>query len=451
MDPLSSFSGIASGINFRDLVDAIIQVERRPIDRAQAAITTTEARKAALGKYRALLNTLQSAVARLRNGTAFDALSATVAGQASGGRPILRATAAGSAAPGRYAVEVTALAAAEKRSSLGQADATDPLTLDGTFTINGTAVTVEAGDTLNAIRDRINALNSGPEPIGVTATILTVAPGDHRLVLSSDVTGAAGLTLADSDGDVLATLGLLAPEAVLTEGADAVFRIDGIEVTRSSNVIGDVIAGVTLTLDTAEVGALATVEIDRYHGEVAASLKSFVAAYNTVLEFIAQQRNGGDLQSDATLRTNRSEFGRRVLELLTGEEGIAASGSAIGLSLTRTGTLTLDEAALDEALRTGFADVQTLFGEGGGAEGLAATLDGLLQTSAGILDERLRHLDDQVSGIETRVGRMESRLDRRRASLLLQYTRMEAALAQMQSQSAFLTSQLAGMMGQRPT
>ena len=126
MDPVSSFSGLASGFNFRDLVDAIIDVESRPVVRAQSSRSAAESRKSAIESYRGLLSTLRTAFTKLRNGDAFDALSSTVTGEAPGGRPILRATPGTSGVPGSFQVEVLSLAAAEKLGSLAQSDASAP-------------------------------------------------------------------------------------------------------------------------------------------------------------------------------------------------------------------------------------------------------------------------------------------------------------------------------------
>jgi len=90
------------------------------------------------------------------------------------------------------------LARSQKLSSTGFSNYDQQLGLDGEFVINGRAVIVEAGDTLRNIRDRINNLNTGTHPIGVTATILTVGSNNHRLILTSDATGRAGIDLRDA-------------------------------------------------------------------------------------------------------------------------------------------------------------------------------------------------------------------------------------------------------------
>jgi len=447
MDPISSFSGLASGFNFRELVDAVIQVESRPVVRAREAISAANARGSALQTYRGLLVTLRDALTALRDGSAFDALSTAVSGEASGGRPILRASASATATLGTFQVQVTTLAAAEKRGSLAQADSTTALGVAGDFTVNGQTVTVTTADSLAALRDRINALNTGVTPAGVTASILTVGPADQRLILTSTTSGAAGIALADTTGTVLGTLGLLNPGSVLTAGSDAQFSIDGVSMTRTNNTVTDAIEGVTLTLETAEPGTVATVAVSRFTGEASAAASTFVEAYNAVVNFQAQQQVGGALRTDATLRASRSEFSRQLLGVLTGAGGLTAGATEFGFSLTRSGTLAVDAAILDGALQNKFTDVKALFAGSTAGADFETALDDLLRSGTGTLDIKTSALDGQRTSQEARVARLQTRLDRREESLLRQFSRMEAAIGRLQSQGSFLQAQIPRLGG----
>jgi flagellar hook-associated protein 2 len=444
MEPLSSVSGIASGVNFRDLVDAIIATQRQPIDRARQAISEASARRTALENYRSLLVKLRDAAAKLASDAAFDARSVTIIGTASGGRPVLRASAAATAVPGRYSVEVRSLARAEKRASTGQLSATDPLGLSGEFSVNGRTIAIDASDSLADIRDAINAANTGSTPSGVTATILSVAPNEHRLVLSADATGSAGMSLADTSGSVLGDLGLLAPSAVISAGSDAVVVVDGITITRSSNKISDAIEGVTLQLETAELGTVVTLTIDRYTQEAVGAAKAFVDAYNAVVDFVLKQAQG-ELRNDPTLRTNRSQFAQSVLSFLVSGAGGDLTGSALGFSLSRDGRLNLDETRFQSALESSFEDTRSTVADASGLNALREALDDLLAPGSGILDARKVRLDEQVQTLESRIARMEDRLESKRAALLKQYIEMERLIGTLQSQGNYLSSQLAAL------
>jgi flagellar hook-associated protein 2 len=444
MEPLSSVSGIASGVNFRDLVDAIIAAQRQPIDRARQAISEANARRAALDSYRTSLAKLRDAAQKLASDGAFDARSVIVSGTASGGRPVLRASAAASAVPGRYSVEVRTLAAAEKRASVGQGSASEPLGLSGEFTVNGRSIAVDPSYSLSDIRDAINAANAGSNPSGVTATILSVAPNDHRLILSADNTGSNGMALADTNGSVLGDLGLLGPGSLLTAGSDAVVVVDGITITRSSNRISDAIEGVTLQLETAEVGTVVTLAVERYIQEAVSAARAFTEAYNALVNFARQQAQG-DLRNDPTLRSGRSQFAGAVLSFLVSGAGGQLSGSAAGFSLTRDGLLQLDEQRFQSVLESSFDSVRAMMSGAPGLIQLRSVLDDLLQPGSGVLDARKVRIDEQVQNLESRIARMEDRLEYKKAALLKQYIEMERLIGTLQSQGSYLGSQLAAL------
>src|SRR5581483_6426845 len=131
--------------------------------------------------------------------------------------------------------------------------------------------------------------NTGAGASKVSASVLQVGANQHRLVLTSDVTGAAGMTLADVSGGVLQALGFtdasgaIQPSAVLVAGRDANFRVDGQPIIRSSNTVTDVIQGVTLTLTAEETGAVTAVTVERSLDGARAAMKSFVDAWNKLV------------------------------------------------------------------------------------------------------------------------------------------------------------------------
>jgi len=73
----------------------------------------------------------------------------------------------------------------------------------GDLVINGRVVTIAATDTLAGAANKINNLNSGSNPSGVTATVLNFGANDYRLILTSDTTGAQGISLLNGSANNL--------------------------------------------------------------------------------------------------------------------------------------------------------------------------------------------------------------------------------------------------------
>jgi flagellar hook-associated protein 2 len=371
--PLVSFAGLASGFNYRDLVDAIIAQERTPAARLEAEQAALSAKRSALDTYRGLLAAVKSAATTLRDGTAFDATTATTT-ITSGTRALATVSTAPGVTPGSVSLTVDQLARAAKYVATGVADASADLGTVGTFTINGQAVDVTAGMSLAAVRDAINAKNTGSTPTGVTASILSVTPTDQRLVLSSTTTGATGLTIADTAGTVLQSLGLVdglgavPPTAVLQEGTDAIFRLDGILLTRSSNVVADAIEGVTITLTSEEEGAETAITFGRFADTAKTALREFTEAYNRLASFLREQGTAGEatrpaLYNDSLLRGLRRDLPNELLRSVFGAPADFSTVSGAGLSLTRDGSLLFDAALFDEAYQNRQEALRALFSE----------------------------------------------------------------------------------------
>src|SRR5690606_25598042 len=209
MNSISSFSGVASGIQWADLVDQMMNLESaRKLTPIQTQVSAQQGRRVAWTTYESLLNKLKSAAAPLRDRSAFSVLQAA-AGTTASGKNVVSASASASAVPGSYSVEVIELARAEKVSGAAFYGTTDQLGINGEFFVNGRRVEIAATDTLTSVRDKINAVNTGTNASGVSASILSTSPTEHRIVLTAAHTGARGIELVDGSAGALQALGVV--------------------------------------------------------------------------------------------------------------------------------------------------------------------------------------------------------------------------------------------------
>lgn len=204
MDPIASISGLASGIQWRDMVDQIISVESRPISLLQQRIAAIETRSNAWVSFRSRLDALDSSASTLSSGSPFRSFAPRVSGFAS--IQPFSAAASTDAREGTYGVTVHELASREKVGSAGFASSSEALGLDGEFLVNGVQVELAATDTLADVADRVNTVGSRA---GVQASLVRTSAGGQRLVLTASESGAAGLDLVDGGTGVLRSLGFL--------------------------------------------------------------------------------------------------------------------------------------------------------------------------------------------------------------------------------------------------
>src|SRR4029078_2036345 len=119
-------------------------------------------------------------------------------------------------------------------------------------------------------RDKINSLGAG-----VTASILTTSGGNY-LSLAAGASGATTLTLSDDP--------LGANTSLLTsanQGTDAVFTLNGIDISQSGNTVNSVIPGVTFTLQGA-TDTPVTLSLASDRSKLSSGLRSVVSSYNAL-------------------------------------------------------------------------------------------------------------------------------------------------------------------------
>ncbi len=255
--PVGSFQGIASGVQWRDMVDQIMQNETAqqvgPIATQQTAATK---RADAWSQFMGVLSKFRDAATALSKPSSFDLYTATAANSPTTSRAVVAATAGTGAAPGSYGVEVLSLARAEKLSGSVVTDASAALGVSGQFTLNGRAITVVAGDSLNTLRDKINAADAGTSASGVGASVLAVSSG-WRLVLTSDNSGAAGIETVDDSASTLQQLGFTDTTTIANITAAGLTQTN--RVSSSSAAIGSLLGIAVPGSVTIKVGGLPVV------------------------------------------------------------------------------------------------------------------------------------------------------------------------------------------------
>ncbi|MEQ9401856.1 MAG: flagellar filament capping protein FliD [Longimicrobiales bacterium] len=207
MESIASFQGLASGINFRDLVDGIIQAESRPITLLQQRKTALDRRQTAWGDVESRIQTLTDRSEDLADGALFRSFGTSVTGMTGGASAPLSVSANSSATPGSFSARVLQLATREKVSGDTYADRTAALGLTGEFMVGGKAVSVAATQSLADVAAAVNAANTGADPSGVSASVVGSTATGFRMVLTAAQSGSAGVRLADGSGGILAGLG----------------------------------------------------------------------------------------------------------------------------------------------------------------------------------------------------------------------------------------------------
>ncbi|MCU0623205.1 MAG: hypothetical protein MUF53_04990, partial [Gemmatimonadaceae bacterium] len=345
--PVSTFSGLASGVQWRDVIDSTLAIDRR---RRVTPLTTQrtliDRQRTAWTDLEKLLGTFEKQMRELRDGAAFGITTATGGTSATSGRSLLTATATSLATPGSIDVEVRALARAEKVAGRVVASATTALGLAGTFTVAGQTVTLEATDTLEGVRNKINALNTGATPTRVNASILQAAPGSFRLVLGATEPGAAGIAIGAGTGGVAADLGFLGTQSQTVSSATAAIAAAmGVSMPPPSTIrIGGQTISVDLTTDS-----LTTIAARIRAAEVEADVRAETVGGGTAFRLVVGAgvtATSDPGSADVIAALGLAESGRPdAKEQVTATGALTSGGSPAASTALLTG-LSVDGAAL---------------------------------------------------------------------------------------------------------
>ncbi len=455
---ITSSLGLGSGIDINGLVDQLVKADGQPaFDAIQRRETAVNDRISALGRLKGALSDFRTATGKLNELGTFDKHTAS-----SSDESIIKATAGLNAAGGTYRIEVQQLAQAHKLVSNGY---TNDTAIVGSGTLAITAgggsfnVTIDSTNhTLGGIRD---AINQAVDNTGVTASIINVDDGAggtvSKLVLTANKTGTANaisVTVTEDAADPgLSALAYGSGATALTQvnaAQDAKITVDGQTATRSTNSFSDVIQGVTLDLQKAQVGTPVDVNVVLDEGSIKDVTDGFVNAYNGLMgiikdlgKFDPNGNNAGALQGDYLLRQVKQQIRSSVTETVSSATGAFNSLAMIGISVDKDGVMALDSTAFSSALKQDVHAVSNVFSSSNGiAARLSTRLDQYLQ-SGGALDTQSTSLNKQLTRLSDERDQVQLRLDNYRQTLIKQFIAMDVAVGKFQSTGAYLAQQLA--------
>jgi len=292
-------------------------------------------------------------------------------------------------------------------------------------------------------------------------------------VLSSRATGDTGsgfIALTDGTGSLTEDV------SKAKQGRDALFTVDGVAGRASSNDVTNAIAGVRLTLRgvTTTSGPL-TVTVGAPAADTDAvkdKLRAFVDVYNSTVDAIRARldersvpnpqtvadQQAGMLNGDTTLTSILSQMRQAIYTPISGLPAGMSSLADLGVStgsasatISRdalAGKLQIDDAKLDDVLANNPSGVRDLLAGPGNVGGWARAFESIVHgadTTGGTLDVQITGADSELKRLQQTMADMDDRLALKETALRAQFTAMETALSQSQTQSSWLSGQLASL------
>lgn len=376
----TSYSTSSSDVDWDALIEVAVEAKTTRADSIDVKIDDNEATIAAYEDMQSLLQDVLSALKTIR-GTA-DSLTEnddifsqreaylTASGDVDAESAII-VTADEGVETATYDIQILQLAESQKIAGSTFEEETAEFGLSGTFSIglegmDAVELTVSEDMSLGDIAELIDAES---ETTGVSASVIKVAENEYRLILSGTETGQEISVSSVSGDDIGTALGLTDAGGgfvdELQAAQSAIITLEGIEITRSTNTVDDVIDGVTFNLYQ-ETGSDASisVEISSDLTAIKEAVTGLVDAYNAYREWALTHQetsSGGGAADDATLfgdstlRSANSAVAEALATIIDND-----SMALLGLSYNSSNYLEIDEDTLNDALLNDLDAVEDL-------------------------------------------------------------------------------------------
>ncbi len=361
----------STDIDWSALVEVAVAAKTAPADAIDVKIAANEVKIAAYEEMQSLLQAITSAADAMRGTTnsivtkddVFSLREAYLTSSSSSvtASSAVVVTAENGAQTGTYDLQILQLATTQKVASSDFSSRSSDLELSGTFSIGlegmeSVEITVTEDMSLSEIASAINAESA---TTGVQASVVKVTESTYRLVLSGTETGKEISLESISGDDIGQALGLTDSDGAFASeiqaAKQAIISLDGIEITRSTNTIDDVLDGISFTIyQTTGSDATISVEIANDLTSIKDAIVALVDAYNAYREWALTQQavsSSGGAAADATLfgdSTLRSANNAVASALSTMID--SSSMALLGLSYDTSNYLVLNETTLNSVL-----------------------------------------------------------------------------------------------------
>jgi flagellar hook-associated protein 2 len=364
--------GINSNLDTGGIIDNLIKLQRQPIDIVEAKRALEDAKLLSFQDLKDRLQNFKSVVNTLNTEARFLTTTGVFSNNNSNdNNDVANLTTSSTATSGTFSLVVNNLARETKLISTGFAETSSAIG-NGTIAITvGSTVTEitidDSNSSLDGIRLAIN--NSGAN---VQANFINDGSTTNpvKLVISGKQTGTEN-AVSISASNTLFGFGQSSPISFTeTQAAqNASFDLDGIAVSKASNVVTDVISGTTLTLESAGSGII-TLSPDEE--AIKEKVQNYVDGYNEIIlhlrsELALTESTGetGVLFANFTIQNLQQTLRETVSDEVVGIDGSFNFLSQIGVRTQSDGTISIDDGILSTAIASDIGNVTQLFSSSG--------------------------------------------------------------------------------------
>ena len=448
-DSISNLIGSGTGVNSGQLIVDLLAASRAPKEAIlQSREQANNLKISALASASSSLDTFAAALTDLLDGRAF-------AGDLTSSQPSLASVnfVDGTRPQGLPStLEISQIASARRLASDPVADSNVSLGA-GTMTIThgGGSFDVILPGGADSLADLADAINESGA--GVAASIITDNDG-ARLVLEGQEGADQTFTVTGDFADYNYPPGG-GGMTLVSEAADALIKLDGLDLRYGSNFIENAIQGVSIDLHTASPGTQIIISGDQPTSTVADLISEFVDAYNQLRTALneatapgASSDTAGPLAGDSGIREMVRSLGQIGAATLV-DNGPYRALSDIGVKTNRDGTLSIDKDRLDAVLANDVDAVSNMLDplvadeNNPGIAGVLQAIRDRLQSDNGVLEASQNRLDQIKENLADAWKELDEDSERYESQLQRSFANMDRQLVVLKATQTYLTQQIA--------
>jgi flagellar hook-associated protein 2 len=451
-----AIDGLASGMNTTAMISALMGVEAAPQAMLKNKLASNQSMLTALQQLNTRVAQLQGNAEATAKPGAMNLFTATSSS------PALTVATASTAAPGTIDLTVSKLAS--NQTSVTAAMTSWPVDGGGApaklTIVDKAGKQTEISPASTSLDDVVTAVNAAAG--GAAAVKVPAGNGTYRLQFTATTPGAAGAfqvhqgSAAEVTAGTSTNLMTAVGAAVVKPAQDAeavLYAGTAAEQTISSatNTFKDVLPGISVTA-TGTTTAPVTIAVTSDTAGVTKKAEDFVKAVNDVLGYIkdssavsatattagASAAKGGIFTGHSGVRAISDSVTNAVVAPINGK-----SPSEYGIVITRNGDFTFDKDKFAAAMAADPAATQAAVTAI--STRVAAATKSAMDPVDGSVTSLIKGRQSESKDLNLQISNWDQRLADRRATLQAVYTRMEVLLGGLQSQSAWLSGQLAGL------
>ncbi len=391
--------GINSNLDTGGIIDNLIKLQRSPIDIVEAKRALEDAKLLSFQDLRSRLQTFKGVVNSLNTEARFLSTKGDFTNtNSTDTNSVVSLSTSSQASSGTFSLVVNNLARETKLVSGGFASTSGAIS-QGTMNIgvgtNSISITIdESNNSLDGLRLAIN--NSG---LDVKASFINdgSATDPIRLAVSGTKSGEDNnVTIGVTNFLFGSGTGNLVDFTQTQSAQNSSFFLDGVAISKSGNVVSDVIDGTVITLESAGSG---TITLSSDTDTIKDKIQGYVDGFNELMlhlnsELSLETETGetGVLFANFTIQNLQQTLRETASNQIVGTDGDFEYLSQIGIRTLSDGTLSIDDGDLTNALAKNVGNVSQLFSSSSNTTSSAVTFVGFTNnTRPGGYDIRVQN------------------------------------------------------------